>query len=182
MSKIISAPLQSMVLTGLLACGLLSACSHGGGVQGDGKVHRDPMISLAMMNWQLVSIRRGLNRPSSASASGIPAKRYQLDFVDGHMRLRGGCNSVNGTAKIITPGKLQVGPMVMTNRGCNTKLMQADSEIGRTLSHVTHYKLEKGQLAMLGAKRILLFNGIPKPKQAYSNSLGEMGVRKAKFW
>ena len=184
MLKIINTALKAPILFILSVCWLLSACSHSGVnktpvADKEGKVQR-PLQRLAAMGWQLSSIKRGQNNPSDRIASGIPVNRYHLDFVDDHLRLRGGCNSVKSVVKITSPGKMQVGPMVMTNRGCNTKLMQADAEVGRTLSHVTHYRLDGRSLAMLGAKRILLFEGVPKPKKHASD--GSANVRKANFW
>ncbi len=179
MLKIMSTPLKLPILCMLSVCCLMSACSNNG-ITLDKKLQvQKPFNRLAAMTWQLNSIKHGQRSAVSNIASGIPVNRYHLDFADGHMRLRGGCNSMNGVVKIPDLGKMQVGPMVMTNRGCNTKLMQADMEIGRTLSSVTHYQVDKRRLAMLGAKQILLFDGVSK---AAGNITGPAGLRKARFW
>lgn len=177
MPKIISTSLKFPLVLILLICGLLSACSNGVLLSKNDKA-QPPFNRLAEMSWQLSSIKRGQSRPVSLIAEGIPLKRYRLDFADDRMQLRGGCNAINGAVKITAPGKMQIGPMVMTNRGCNTKLMKADSEIGRTLAYVTHYRLDGRSLLMLGAKRILLFEGTPKTAGNISNP----NLRKANFW
>ena len=176
MLKIISTSLKLSLLLILTVYGL-SACSNGVILSKDEKT-RHPFNRLAAMSWQLTSIKLGQRPPIRLVVDGIPLNRYRLDFADDRMRLRGGCNAVNGTVKITSPGKMQIGPMVMTNRGCNTKLMKADAEIGRTLAYVTHYRLEGNSLLMLGAKRILMFEGTP---QSASNTTG-LSLRKARFW
>jgi len=185
MLKIVSRPLKFRLPGIASVCFLLAGCSHGVVTPNNTMKTQHPFQSLAAMDWRLSGIKRGMSRPVSRIAAGVPVDRYYLNFADGHMRLKGGCNSVNGSVKITGPGKMQVGPMVMTNRGCNTKLMRADSEIGRTLSYVTHYRLDERQLAMLGAKRILLFDGSPRPADAsYSSNADGTGInfRQAKFW
>ncbi|MGB0846561.1 MAG: META domain-containing protein [Thiolinea sp.] len=157
----------------VLAGALLSACSYNAGVDGTTKP-ASPLKQLTAMDWRLDGIKKGLTPPAKRFKSGVPVQRYYLSFKDGHMQLRGGCNLVNGVVKIKNSGKMHVGPLMMTNRGCNTRLMQADAEIGNTLAQVSNYHLKRSRLALLGAKNILLFTGSPTPETTY----GREGQRK----
>ncbi len=188
MLKIKNTPLKLPIFISmcpvLLSLLLLGACSgqHSAMLSTDREPAHSSLKHLAALNWRLHSIKRQRERPSETLVSGIPAKRYQLDFIDNHLRLRGGCNAVNGAVKIPAPGKIQIGPMVMTNRGCNTRLMQADIELSRTLVGATNYRLDQDQLAVLGAGRILVFNARPKTANQQGSAANVIQVRPAKFW
>ena len=127
-----------------------------------GTANANDEAKLAAMNWTLVSVQDGENEASKTLSSGIPANRYKLSFNEQSVQLTGGVNNASSNFAIDAESdddNISFGQWRSTLRAGDPALMEADSELQKILSGVTHYQLEGEQLILSGADKILLFSG-----------------------
>jgi heat shock protein HslJ len=84
-----------------------------------------------------------------AGADLVPGTRIRLSFQDGTLGASAGCNSMGGAYRL-EGDRLVVGPMSMTEMGCEEPLMQQDAWLAAFLG---------GATVSLDADTLLLANG-----------------------
>jgi heat shock protein HslJ len=107
----------------------------------DGRVLRGcggptlPPATLAHTRWEIVSIN-GARVPGG--------EQYRLEFTDGQMTGKAGCNGFGGSYRVGRDG-FQAGPLAMTRMACPAPAMQHEQAVSRILSERVRLYYPDGQ-------------------------------------
>lgn len=88
-----------------------------------------------------------VNRAVSSMPTGVTAT---LEFADGKVSVRSGCNSGSGPAEIGGTA-ITFGPIATTKMACGDPAMAVETHVLRVLSGDVAYTIDAGSLTLLGA-------------------------------
>lgn len=145
---------RSLTLLTLLPLILVACADNGGGGAGIGT---DP-ADLIGIPWQLdgSSIASLVNDPLQDAV-------VTIDFADGEVGGRAGCNSYGGAYQASNDGTLSFESFAVTEMACDEPLMELESAYLAALAQVTGFGVE-GNLALTGGDVTLKFGAVPPPK------------------
>lgn len=93
--------------------------------------------------------------------------RFTVEFKDGRVGIRGGCNAMGGSYQIDAASRLQVGPLMSTRMACAGGLMEADQALSALLAQRLQVRLDGGPAPVLrllsDAGQTLVWAGVPAP-------------------
>ncbi len=138
---------RTLPLVATLALGLsLIACAQGGGTAAPppapGTVDVALGRSLQDNVWTLQSGSEASGQPIAGLM--VPGQPFVLRFDGTRLAVNGGCNSMSGGWQIDAQGRLVVGRLASTMKGCEPALMQADRALAAVLEQPLAVKLEPG--------------------------------------
>lgn len=121
---------------------------------------------LTAMHWTLQSATDGQGQPISALFPRTDPS-FTVEFKDGRVGIRGGCNAMGGNYQIDAANQLQVGPMMSTRMACAEGLMEADHALGNLLAQRLRVQLVESPTPMLrlvsATGQVLVWAGAPTP-------------------
>ena len=121
---------------------------------------------LSALRWTLQSATDGQGQPITALFPRADP-RFTVEFKDGRMGIRGGCNAMGGSYQIDAANRLQVGPMMSTRMACGGGLMEGDQALSALLAQRLQVRLEDGPAPVLrllsDAGQTLVWTGVPAP-------------------
>ncbi|WP_367847120.1 META domain-containing protein [Rhodoferax sp. WC2427] len=121
---------------------------------------------LSALRWTLQSATDGQGQPMAVLFPRADP-RFTVEFKEGRMGIRGGCNAMGGSYQIDAANRLQVGPMVSTRMACGGGLMEADQALGALLAQRLQVRLDDGPAPVLrllsDAGQTLVWVGVPTP-------------------
>ena len=86
------------------------------------------MLSVTAHTWSLVSATDAGNAPVAA-LQPRPGMPVELEFADGHLLARGGCNPLRVAYSVDARGSLVVDRIVTTQMACDPPLMRIDTAL-----------------------------------------------------
>ena len=121
---------------------------------------------LTGLRWTLQSATDGQGQPIAALFPRTDP-RFTVEFKDGRVGIRGGCNAMGGSYQIDAANQLQVGPMVSTRMACAGELMEADHALSAVLAQRLRVQLDAGPTTTLrlvsASGQTLVWAGVPAP-------------------
>ncbi len=121
---------------------------------------------LTALRWTLQSATDGLGQ-SIAALFPRADPRFTVEFKDGRVGIRGGCNAMGGNYQIDAANRLQVAEMMSTRKACMDGLMEADTALSALLAQGLQVRLEEGpapRLRLVSATgQTLVWAGTPAP-------------------
>lgn len=106
---------------------------------------------LQATRWQLQTATDGQGQPIAALFPTVAGteRHFVLEFTDGRLGIRGGCNAMGGSYQISPGAQLQAGPLMATRKGCEAPLMQADAALSALLAQAWQLRLDQGPPQLL---------------------------------
>ena len=106
---------------------------------------------LQATRWQLQTATDSQGQPIAALFPTVAGteRHFVLEFTDGRLGIRGGCNAMGGSYQISLGTQLQAGPLMATRKGCEAPLMQADAALSALLAQAWQVQLDKGPPQLL---------------------------------
>jgi heat shock protein HslJ len=121
---------------------------------------------LTALRWTLQSATDGQGQPIAALFPRADP-RFTVEFKNGRVGIRGGCNAMGGNYQIDAANQLQVGPMVSTRMACADGLMEADHVLSDLLAQRLRVQLDESLVPTLRrvstAGQTLVWAGAPIP-------------------
>ncbi|WP_295951786.1 META domain-containing protein [Rhodoferax sp.] len=121
---------------------------------------------LTALRWTLQSATDGQGQPIAALFPRADP-RFTVEFKDGRVGIRGGCNAMGGNYQIDAANQLQVGPMMSTRMACADGLMEADHALSALLAQRLRVQLDESPaptLRLVSADgQTLVWAGVPAP-------------------
>ena len=125
---------------------------------------------LSAQRWTLQSATDGQGQPITAlfpRADSRADPRFTVEFKNGRVGIRGGCNTMGGSYQIDAASRLQVRPMMSTRMACAGGLMEADQALSALLAQRLQVRLDEGPAPVLrllsDAGQTLVWTGVPAP-------------------
>jgi heat shock protein HslJ len=155
----------AVLLTVLVFGCALSACASKTGTSAT--LSGAPLESrLTRMQWTLQS---ATDHQGQSIRSLFPRAdpRFTVEFKEGRVGIRGGCNAMGGSYQINAENRLQVGQMVATRKACMGGLMEADNALSAFLALSLQLWLDDGPAPTLrlvsAAGQTLVWIGASSP-------------------
>nr|WP_315243139.1 META domain-containing protein [uncultured Albidiferax sp.] len=121
---------------------------------------------LGALRWTLQSATNGQGQAIAALFPRADT-RFTVEFKEGRMGIRGGCNAMGGSYQIDAANRLQVGPLMSTRMACAGGLMEADNVLSALLAQRLQVQLDGGPAPVLrllsDAGQTLVWAGVPVP-------------------
>ena len=130
-------PIRSAIWLALAALAL-SACATPSTPSGPALESR-----LSAQRWTLQSATDGQGQPMGALFPRAEP-RFTVEFKDGRVGIRGGCNAMGGSYHIDAANQLQVGPLMSTRMACAGGLMEADQALSGLLAQGLRVEFSQG--------------------------------------
>ena len=124
---------------------------------------------LQATRWQLQTATDGQGQPIAALFPTVAGaeRHFVLEFAEGRLGIRGGCNAMGGSYQISPDSQLQAGPLMATRKGCEAPLMQADTALSALLAQAWQLRLDQGPPQLLRLRsadgKTLVWTRMPKP-------------------
>jgi hypothetical protein len=99
--------------------------------------------TLQSHRWRLDAATEASGRRIDALFPGA-ARGFALTFEDGAIVVDGGCNTMRGGYRLEADGRLVVGRLAATMKGCEPALMQADAALARRLAEPLQAGIARG--------------------------------------
>ncbi len=158
--------MRPVVLLTILAFGCaLSACAS--------KTRISATLSGPLLESRLTSMQWTLQSATDNQGQSIRSLfpraelRFTVEFKEGRVGIRGGCNAMGGSYQINAENRLQVGQMVATRKACMGGLMEADNALTAVLAQGLQLSLENSLPPTLrlvsDAGQTLVWMGVSSP-------------------
>jgi heat shock protein HslJ len=163
---------RALPVLATLALGLsVVACAQGGGGATPPPGTVDVALGRGLQDkvWTLQSGTEAGGQPIAGLM--VPGHAFVLRFDAARLGVTGGCNNLSGPWQLDGQGRLTVGRMASTMKGCEPALMQADRALASLLAQPLDVKLEPGAAPRLSlaspTRQTLLLAGEPTLESRY---------------
>ncbi|MEO5794787.1 MAG: META domain-containing protein [Rhodoferax sp.] len=121
---------------------------------------------LSAVRWTLQSATDGQGQAITALFPRADP-RFTVEFKDGRVGIRGGCNAMGGSYQIDAANQLQAGPLMSTRMACAGGLMEADQALSGLLAQGLRVEFSQGAVPTLrlvsATGQTLVWSAAPAP-------------------